>query len=75
MLARLYPILDIDLLAAHSLDIASVATAWQAAGVTLVQYRNKHGSTREMLATDLGSVADFSVFRRRVYRFTFKHMA
>lgn len=49
MLARLYPILDIDLLAAHSLDIASVATAWQAAGVTLVQYRNKHGSTREML--------------------------
>ena len=49
MLAPLYPILDIDLLTARSLDLASIATAWQAAGVTLLQYRNKHGSAREML--------------------------
>ena len=49
MLAPLYPVLDIDLLTARSLDLASVATAWQAAGVTLVQYRNKQGSAREML--------------------------
>jgi thiamine-phosphate pyrophosphorylase len=49
MLAPLYPILDIDLLAARSLDVASVAAAWRAAGVTLVQYRNKRGSAREML--------------------------
>ncbi|MHB1935840.1 MAG: thiamine phosphate synthase [Acidobacteriaceae bacterium] len=49
MLARLYPILDVDLLAVRSLDIASVAAAWQAAGVTLVQYRNKQGTTRELL--------------------------
>ena len=49
MLAPLYPILDIDLLTARSLDVASVAAAWQAAGVTLVQYRNKQGSAREML--------------------------
>ena len=49
MLAPLYPILDIDLLAARSLDVASVAAAWSAAGVALVQYRNKQGSAREML--------------------------
>ncbi|MGC2510453.1 MAG: thiamine phosphate synthase [Acidobacteriaceae bacterium] len=49
MLAPLYPILDIDLLTARSLDLASIATAWQAAGVTLLQYRNKHRSAREML--------------------------
>ncbi len=49
MLAPLYPILDIDLLTARSLDLASIATAWQAAGVTLVQYRNKQGSARKML--------------------------
>ena len=49
MLVPLYPILDIDLLTARSLDVASIATAWHAAGVTLVQYRNKRGSAREML--------------------------
>ena len=49
MLARLYPILDIDLLAARSLDIASVAVDWREAGATLVQYRNKQGTAREML--------------------------
>ncbi|MGC1870600.1 MAG: thiamine phosphate synthase [Acidobacteriaceae bacterium] len=49
MLAPLYPILDIDLLTARSLDLASIATAWRAAGVTLIQYRNKLGSARDML--------------------------
>jgi thiamine-phosphate pyrophosphorylase len=49
MLAPLYPILDIDLMAARSLDLASIATAWRDAGITLVQYRNKQGTTREML--------------------------
>jgi thiamine-phosphate pyrophosphorylase len=49
MLAPLYPILDIDLLTVRSLDLASIATVWQAAGVTLLQYRNKQGSAREML--------------------------
>jgi thiamine-phosphate pyrophosphorylase len=49
MLAPLYPILDTDLLIARSLDLESIVTAWQAAGVTLVQYRNKRGNAREML--------------------------
>ena len=49
MLPSLYPILDIDLLAARSMDLASVAAAWHAAGVTLMQYRNKQGSARTML--------------------------
>ncbi|MHB1958240.1 MAG: thiamine phosphate synthase [Acidobacteriaceae bacterium] len=49
MLARLYPILDIDLLAARSLDVALVAAEWRAAGITLLQYRNKQGRAREML--------------------------
>jgi thiamine-phosphate pyrophosphorylase len=49
MLAPLYPILDIDLLTARSLDLGSIALAWRQAGVTLVQYRNKQGSAREML--------------------------
>jgi thiamine-phosphate pyrophosphorylase len=49
MLAPLYPILDIDLLTARSLDLEAIATAWHDAGVTIVQYRNKQGSAREML--------------------------
>jgi thiamine-phosphate pyrophosphorylase len=49
MLAPLYPILDTSLLTARSLDLAYIANAWQVAGVTLVQYRNKHGNAREML--------------------------
>ena len=49
MLARLYAILDTDLLSARSLAIASIAAGLRAAGVKLVQYRNKQGSAREML--------------------------
>ncbi len=48
-LPRLYAILDIDLLTARALDLASVATALRAAGVKLVQYRNKQGTARAML--------------------------
>jgi thiamine-phosphate pyrophosphorylase len=49
MPARLYAILDTDLLAARSLQLTSVAVDWRAAGATLLQYRNKQGSAREML--------------------------
>jgi thiamine-phosphate pyrophosphorylase len=49
MLAPLYPILDTSLLIFRSLDLESIVTAWQAAGVTLLQYRNKQGNAREML--------------------------
>ncbi|MHB8389101.1 MAG: thiamine phosphate synthase [Acidobacteriaceae bacterium] len=49
MLARLYAILDTDLLSARSLAIASIAAGLRAAGVKLVQYRNKQGNAREML--------------------------
>jgi thiamine-phosphate pyrophosphorylase len=49
MLTPLYPILDIDLLTARSLDVVSIATVWRAAGITLLQYRNKLGSARQML--------------------------
>ncbi len=49
MLAPLYPLLDIDLLTARSLDLGSIALAWRNAGVTLIQYRNKLGSARDML--------------------------
>lgn len=50
MLTPLYPILDIDLLTARSLDLTSIATAWHDAGIALVQYRNKQDSAREMLS-------------------------
>jgi thiamine-phosphate pyrophosphorylase len=49
MLARLYAILDTDLMAARSLQLAEVAAAMHAAGITLVQYRSKQGSAREVL--------------------------
>ncbi len=49
MLARLYAILDTDLLSARSLAIASIAAGLRTAGVKLVQYRNKQGNAREML--------------------------
>lgn len=49
MLTPLYPILDIDLLTIRSLDLSSIANAWRAAGVSLLQYRNKQGSARQML--------------------------
>lgn len=46
---RLYAIMDADLMAARSLDLATFALDLRAAGVTLVQYRNKQGTARAML--------------------------
>ncbi len=49
MLPRLYAIVDIDLLTARSIDLATYVTALRDAGITLLQYRNKTGSVRAML--------------------------
>jgi thiamine-phosphate pyrophosphorylase len=46
---RFYAILDVDLLTARSIDLASYATQLRDAGVELVQYRNKQGSARVIL--------------------------
>jgi thiamine-phosphate pyrophosphorylase len=48
-LPHLYPILDAELLAARSLSLAAVASELRAAGVTLLQYRDKNGSPQEIL--------------------------
>ena len=49
ILPRLYPILDAELLAAHNLSLAAVASELRTAGVTLLQYRDKNGSPQEIL--------------------------
>ena len=49
-LSRLYAILDAELLAARSLSLAVVASELRAAGVTLLQYRDKNGSPQEILS-------------------------
>ena len=49
ILPHLYPILDAELLAARSLPLAVVASELRAAGVELVQYRDKNGSPQEIL--------------------------
>ncbi len=49
ILPRLYPILDAELLAARSLSLAAVASELRAAGVTLLQYRDKNGSPQQIL--------------------------
>lgn len=46
---RLYAIADVDLLSARSLPLDAFAAGLLAAGVQLVQYRNKQGSARQML--------------------------
>ncbi|MEO6829573.1 MAG: thiamine phosphate synthase [Acidobacteriaceae bacterium] len=46
---RLYAIVDVDLLAARMLDLTAFAAELRGGGVTLVQYRNKQGSTRAIL--------------------------
>ena len=48
-LPHLYPILDAELLAARSLSLAAVASELRAAGVTLLQYRDKNGSPQQIL--------------------------
>jgi thiamine-phosphate pyrophosphorylase len=49
ILPHLYPILDAELLAARSLSLAAVASELRAAGITLLQYRDKNGSPQEIL--------------------------
>lgn len=49
MLPRLYAIADASLLSARTTQIASFAEELRAAGVTLLQYRNKQGGVRQML--------------------------
>jgi thiamine-phosphate pyrophosphorylase len=50
MLPRLYAIADAALLQARGLRLTPFAAELQAAGVTLLQYRNKSGSVREILS-------------------------
>jgi thiamine-phosphate pyrophosphorylase len=49
LLPRLYPIVDAELLAARSNTLAALARDLRAAGVTLLQYRDKNGSPQEVL--------------------------
>jgi thiamine-phosphate pyrophosphorylase len=46
---KLYPILDANLLLARAVDIASFAKGLRAAGVEVLQYRNKQGSDAEIV--------------------------
>jgi thiamine-phosphate pyrophosphorylase len=48
-LPHLYPILDAELIAARSVLLAAVASELRAAGITLLQYRDKNGSPQEVL--------------------------
>jgi thiamine-phosphate pyrophosphorylase len=48
-LPKLYPILDAGLLAARGLDLRRAAEQMRAAGVGLLQYRDKTGSPQSML--------------------------
>ncbi|MGH9617385.1 MAG: thiamine phosphate synthase [Acidobacteriaceae bacterium] len=54
MIPALYAILDTELLAARSLRLMSIAAELAAAGVTLMQYRNKSGGSRAMLDNAAG---------------------
>jgi thiamine-phosphate pyrophosphorylase len=49
VLTRLYPIVDEAVLARHGLDVRSFAAELRAAGVQLLQYRNKAGGPQEVL--------------------------
>jgi thiamine-phosphate pyrophosphorylase len=49
MLPRLYPIIDADILKLHGLEAAYFAGQLRAAGVKLLQYRNKTGAPQEIL--------------------------
>jgi len=48
-LSRLYPIMDQGVLKRHGLDAGRFAEELKAAGVELLQYRNKAGSPQEVL--------------------------
>jgi thiamine-phosphate pyrophosphorylase len=49
IISRLYAILDAEILAAHNVPLACFAPDLRAAGVTLLQYRDKTGSPQEIL--------------------------
>ncbi len=49
VLPHLYPILDAEILAAHGISLAVFARDLRAAGVTLLQYRDKNGSPQQVL--------------------------
>lgn len=46
---RIYAIADADLLAARSIPLETCVSEWMDAGVSLIQYRNKRGSDRDLL--------------------------
>ncbi len=48
-LPRLYPILDAGLLAQRGVALEAVAGQWRAAGITLLQYRDKHSTPQQIL--------------------------
>ena len=48
-LPRLYPILDAEVYARRGVDLRDAAAQMRAAGVTLVQYRDKTGSPQQIL--------------------------
>ena len=48
-LPHLYPILDAELIAERNISLPCVASELRAAGVTLLQYRDKNGSPQEIL--------------------------
>jgi thiamine-phosphate pyrophosphorylase len=49
LLPRLYGIVDAELLAAHSIPLEAFARELRAAGVGLLQYRDKNGSPQDIL--------------------------
>jgi thiamine-phosphate pyrophosphorylase len=49
LLSRLYVIVDAEVLATRSVSLASFARDLRAAGVTLLQYRDKNGSPQDVL--------------------------
>jgi thiamine-phosphate pyrophosphorylase len=48
-LSRLYPIIDADMLASRKVALLDMATQLRNAGVTLLQYRDKTGTSQEVL--------------------------
>lgn len=49
MISRFYPIIDAGVLASRGVAVADCARELRAAGVTLVQYRDKSGSPQDVL--------------------------
>lgn len=66
VLPKLYAIVDASTTRARGLTIANFAEELRAAGVTLVQYRDKEGSPQEVLAGANAVRAAFSNFKCRL---------